>query len=119
LAKKRPKVDPNRFKQSKRTPAPTDNKGMFAFDPIRRDVMLWGFMAGAAGGAVLLIEHLFAQIAGVFIVVLVSNYRINQASQQISRWHATINSFIGVTAGLILAIGVGTVVISILSARGG
>jgi hypothetical protein len=119
LAKKRHKIDPNRFKKSKPRQVPTDNKGMFAFDPIRRDVMMWGFIAGAAGGAVLLIEQLFAQIAGVFIVVLVSNYRINHAAKQISRWHATINSFIGVTAGLILAIAVGTVVISIISARGG
>jgi hypothetical protein len=119
LAKKRPKVDPNRFKQSKARPAPTDNKGLFAFDAIRRDVMLWGFTAGVAGGAVLLVEHLLAQIAGIFIVVLVSNYRINQASQHISRWHATINSFIGVTAGLILTIAAGVVVISIIGARGG
>jgi hypothetical protein len=119
VAKKRPKVDPNRFKQSKPKPAPTDNKGMFAFDPVRRNVMMWGFIVGAAGGAVLLIEQLFAQIAGVFIIILVSNYHINQASQQISRWHATINSFIGLTTGLILSIAVGTIVISILSARGG
>lgn len=104
LAKRR-KLDPNRFQK-------TDDKGLFSFDPVRRNVLKWGLIAGAAGGFFFLYQSLIAQIVGIFVIVFVSNYHISKASHRIPRWHATIVSFIGVTIALFGVIIVGTLIIA-------
>lgn len=109
---KRRKLDPNRFQK-------TDNKSLFSFDPVRRDVLKWGAIAGAAGGFFFLYQNLIAQILGVFVIVLVSNYHISKASRRIPRWHATIVSFIGVTVALFSVIIAGTIIIAFNSSPGG
>ena len=58
------------------------------------------------------------QIVGVVIVVLVSNYRISNASRRIPRWHATIFSFAGVMVAIIIVILVGTVVLAYFRPNG-
>lgn len=63
----------------------------------------------------MLIENLLSQIAGVVIVVLVSNYHINRAAQRIPRWHATIVAFIGVMVAMFGVIIVGTIVLAYLN----
>lgn len=104
---KRRRINPNRFKQQ-------DDKGLFSFDPIRRRLFKWGMIAGAAGGFFMLRPEIVWQIVGVFIVVLISNYHINRASRQIPRWQATIISFLGAMAAIMLVVFVGTVAITYL-----
>jgi hypothetical protein len=112
LAKRRRKLDPNRFQKQ-------DGQGLFSFDPIRRDCLKWGAIAGAGGGFFMLSQSLLAQIAGIFVIVFVSNYHISKASRLIPRWHATIISFIGVMAAMFGVIIVGTILISLYGVPGG
>ena len=86
---KRRKLDQNRFRKK-------DEHGIFSFDPIRRDLFKWGIIAGAIGGALMLNPGTIWQIAGVFAVVLISNYHINKAARRIPRWHAVVVSFLAV-----------------------
>jgi hypothetical protein len=110
LAKKRRKINPNRF-QTK------DDKGIFSFDPIRRDVFKWGLVAGAVGGFFMLRPEIFWQIIGVFAVVFISNYHIAKAARRIPRWHATIVSFLGVIIALFGVIILGTIILTYLQGR--
>jgi hypothetical protein len=104
MAKKR-KLNPNRFQQQ-------DTKGLFSFDPIRRNVLQWGAVAGAAGGLLMIQPQLVWQILGVLIVVLLANYHISKAAQLIPRWQATVISFVGVTIAMFGAIMLGTLVMA-------
>lgn len=86
MAKKKRKLDPNRFQQQ-------DDKGLFSFDPIRRNTFKWGLAAGAIGGLLMVQVGTIWQILGVFAVVFISNYQIAQAAKRIlvgmprlSRW---------------------------------
>lgn len=111
MAKKR-KINPNRFRQQ-------DEKSLFAFDPTRQQVLKWGAIAGALGGLLMLQQSLLWQIAGVFVVVLVSNHHISRASQRIPRWQATVLSFIGVTVAIFGVVIVGTVITAYFRPAGG
>ena len=108
---KRKKLNPNRFKQS-------DDKGLFSFDPLRRQVFIWGLVAGASGGVCMLRPEFFWQIVGLFLVVIISNYHINKASRQIPRLHATVWSFAGVLLAMFGVIITGTIIIAFLQAGG-
>ncbi len=108
---KRRKLDPNRFKQE-------DENGMFSFDPIRRDVFKWGLIAGAIGGGLMLNPSLFWQILGVLAVVLISNHHINKAARRIPRWHAVINSFLGVMLAMFGVIFLGSLLIAYVKTGG-
>ena len=106
LAKRRRrKKDSNRSQKQ-------DDKGLFSFDPIRRDVFKWGLIAGAVGGFFILRPEIFWQIMGVFAVVFITNYRIAKAARRIPRWHATIVSFIGVMIAMFGVIGLGTIILA-------
>jgi hypothetical protein len=109
LAKKRRKIDPNRFLKK-------DDKGVFSFDPVRRDVFKWGVFAGAVGGFLMLRPEIFWQIIGVFAVVFISNYHIAKASRRIPRWHATVVSFLGVMIAMFGVIILGTIILAYLQA---
>jgi uncharacterized membrane protein len=102
---KRRKLDPNRFKQN-------DEKGIFSFDPIRRDVFKWGLIGGGIGGALMLNAGIFWQIMGVLAVVFISNHHINKAARRIPRWHAVINSFLGVMLAMFGVILLGSMAIA-------
>jgi hypothetical protein len=111
LAKKR-RLNPNRFQKQ-------DGKSLFSLDPIRRDLLKWGVVAGAGGGFLMLQEHLVWRIAGVFVVVFVSNYHISKASRRIPRWHATVLSFLGVMVAIFGVIITGTIVMAYFRSNGG
>ena len=112
MAKKR-KVNPNRFQKQ-------DEQSLFAFDPVHRDVLKWGAIAGASGGLFMLQEGLLWQIVGVFAVVFISNYHISRAARRIPRWHATVISFVGVMVAIFGVIIIGTIVLAYFgSANGG
>lgn len=104
---KRRKLDPNRFKTE-------DQNGMFSFDPIRRGLFKWGLIAGGLGGALMLNPSIFWQIMGVLVVVSISNHHINKAARRIPRWHAVINSFLGVMLGMFGMILLGSMIIAYL-----
>lgn len=112
MAKRRKKLDPNRFQKQ-------DGLGLFSFNPIRRDCIKWGAVAGAAGGAAMLFQSLLGQIAGIMLIVFISNHGISKASRLIPRWQATVLSFIGVMLALFSVIIVGTILISFYSVSGG
>ena len=108
---KRRRLDPNRFKKQ-------DDKGLFSFDPVRKNLFKWGIIAGAAGGLFMLSPGWIWQIVGVFTVVLISNHHINKAAQRIPRWHATIVSFLGVMLALFGVIALGNLLIAYLQTGG-
>ena len=103
MAKKKRRLDPNRFQQQ-------DDKGLFSFDPIRRNTFKWGLAAGAIGGLLMVQVGTIWQILGVFAVVFISNYQIAQAAKRIPRWHATIISLAGAMVAMFTIIAVVTVV---------
>ena len=106
------KLNPNRFQQQ-------DDNSLFSFDPLRRDLLKWGLIAGAAGGLFMIRQDsIIWSIVGVAIVVFVSNYHISRASQKIPRVHATVMSFLGVFMGMFGVIIVGTVVLAYLQTGG-
>ncbi len=104
MAKKR-KLDPNRFQQQA-------EGGLFSFDPARRQVLLWGLIAGAIGAFFMIQTQLWWQIVGVLVVVFVSNYHIGRAARRIPRWQATVLSFAGVLVALMVVTVVGTLVLA-------
>ncbi len=106
------KLNPNRFQK-------LDDKNLFSFDPIRRDVFKWGMVAGATGGIFMIrSDQIFWPIIGVAAVVFISNYHINKASQRIPRLHATVMSFLGVLIAMFGVIIVGTIILAYLEAGG-
>lgn len=90
---KKKKLDPNRFRKQ-------DEQGLLTFDPIRRNLVKWGLIAGASGSVLMLSNHILWKIIGVALVVFIANYHVNQASQRIPRWHATILAMIGMLIGI-------------------
>ncbi|MCB0164486.1 MAG: hypothetical protein KDI79_09685 [Anaerolineae bacterium] len=104
MAKKKRRLDPNRFQQE-------DDKGLFSFDPIRRNTFKWGLVAGAVGGFLMVQVGTIWQILGVFAVVFISNYHIAQAAKRIPRWHATVISLAGAMIAMFTIIAVMTVVL--------
>jgi hypothetical protein len=109
---KRQKFDPNRFQKK-------DNKSLLSFDPIRRDVLIWGIIAGTVGGFLMIQQQLVWQILGVFVVVFVANYHISKATRYIPRWQATILSFIGMSLAMFGVIVIGTIIIAYFNPAGG
>lgn len=110
MAKKR-KLDPNRFQQQ-------DQSGLFSFDPVRRQALLWGLIAGAIGAFLMIQMQVWWQIMGVLVVVFVSNYHINRAARRIPRWQATVLSFAGVLVALMVVTVVGTLVLVYFQGNG-
>jgi hypothetical protein len=111
MAKKR-KVNPNRFQKQ-------DQSGLFSFDPVRRDVLKWGVIAGAVGGVFMLQRGLLWQIVGIFAIVFISNYHISRAARRMPRWHAAIYSFVGMMAAFLAITMAGTAVLAYLGPGGG
>lgn len=111
MAKKR-KVNPNRFQKQ-------DQASLFSFDPIRRDLLKWGFIAGAVGGLFMLQQGLLWQIVGVFAIVFISNHHISRAARRIPRWHAAIISFLGMMVAVFAVILVGTTLLAYFGTTGG
>lgn len=89
-----------------------DNKSLFSFDPIRRDVLLWGLVAGTIGGFFMIQQQILWQLLGVFVVVFFANYQISRAARYIPRWQATALSFIGLSVAMFAVIVVGTLIIA-------
>lgn len=85
---------------------------MLAFDPIRRDLLKWGALAGVAGGFLMIQQQVVWQIIGVFIIVFVANYHISKAARYIPRWQATVISFLGVLVAMFGVIIIGTIIIA-------
>lgn len=109
---KRRKLNPNRFQQQ-------DGKGLFSFDPVRRNLFKWGMIAGVAGGVFMFQDNLIVQIVGVFIIVAISNHHINKASRRIPRWHAALISFLGVIVALFVVVLAGTIIRAYFMVTGG
>ena len=87
--------------------------GLFAFDPVRKNLIKWGAIAGTLGGFFMVQQSsLLWQIGGVSIVVFVANYHINKAAERIPRWHAVVNAFIGVFIAMFAAIILGTIILA-------
>jgi hypothetical protein len=107
LAKKRKKkLNPNRFQNQ-------DDKGILSFDPVRRNLFVWGLIAGAAGGFFMLRQDtIIWPIVGVFAVVFIANYHINKAARRIPRFQATIISFVGVMIAMFGVIVLGTIILA-------
>ncbi len=97
-----------------------DDKGLFSFDAIRKDVFKWGIIAGAIGGFFMVGQQdtYIWPIVGVMSVVLISNYHINKASQRIPRWHATFWAFLGVMITMFGVILIGSVIVAYLQVGG-
>jgi hypothetical protein len=104
LAKRR-RHHPNKFQQE-------EEQGLFSFGPVRKHVFKWGLIAGAIGGIFMIRPDFISQVIGVLVVVIVSNYHINKATQYISRWPATIASFLGVLIGMFGVIIIGTIILA-------
>lgn len=104
MAKKKRRLDPNRFQQQ-------DDNGLFSFDPIRRNTFKWGLVAGAVGGLLMVQAGMIWQILGVFAVVFISNYHIAQAAKRIPRWHATVISLAGAMIAMFFVIAVTTLIV--------
>ncbi|MDM8520502.1 hypothetical protein QUF64_10675 [Anaerolineales bacterium HSG6] len=100
--KKRTKLDPNRFKKK----SELDDLGIFAFDPIRQKVFIWGLIGGLIGSIFTAQPEFWARMFGLVIMVLPANYQIGIASKQIPRWHAAAMALLG----LLLAIPFSTAV---------
>jgi len=99
-------MNPNRFKQQ-------ENATLFTLsDPIRRNVLIWGLIAGAAGGFFMLQQQVLWQIIGVFTAVFISNYHITRAARRIPRWHAAVLSFIGMAVAMFSVLIVGSAIIA-------
>lgn len=109
---KRRRIDPNRFQKQ-------DEQKLFALDPIRRDVILWGLIAGAAGGFFMLQPQIVWQIVGVFTAVFISNYRISRAARRIPRWHAAVLSFIGMAIAMFSMLIIGSAIGAFYQTGGG
>jgi hypothetical protein len=109
---KRRKNEPNRLQKK-------DKSGLFSFDPVRRDVLIWGIIAGTAGGFLMIQQQLVWQILGVFVVVFVANYHISKAARYIPRWQAALLSFIGMSLAMFGVIVMGTIIIAYFSPAGG
>ena len=111
MAKKRKKkLNPNRFQQQ-------DDKGIFSFDPVRRNLFIWGLVAGGTGGFFMLRQDtIIWPIVGVFAVVFIANYQINKAARRIPRFQATIISFAGVMIAMFGVIVLGTVILAFFQA---
>ncbi|MDX1520100.1 MAG: hypothetical protein R3264_00555 [Anaerolineae bacterium] len=105
---KRRKMNPNRFQKH------DDSARLFAFDPLRQDLIKWGLVAGGLGGIFLIQQGLIWQIVGLVIIVFTTNSRINRAAERIPRWHAVINSFIGVLVAMFVVVMLGTIVLAYL-----
>ena len=110
MAKKR-KLNPNRFQ-------PQADQSLFSLDPIRRDVIKWGLLAGAVGALFMLQPQFVWQFVGVVLVVFVANYHISKAARRIPRWHATILSFLGVMVAMVVVMVIGTVIMAYLGLNG-
>ena len=106
---KRRKLNQNRFQKE-------PEQGLFSFDPIRKNLLKWGAIAGGAGGLLMIHPSIFWQIAGVLVVVMVSNYHINKAARRIPRWHAVVTSFAGVIVAMFSVIIAGTIILTYLQA---
>jgi len=111
VAKKR-KANPNRFHQ-------TDDQSLFSFDPVRRNVLSWGIVAGATGGLFMLQKGLVWQLAGVLAIVFISNHHIARATRRIPRWQAAVLSFVGMMAAIFIVVLVGTALITYGGTGGG
>lgn len=111
MAKKKRKLDPNRFKQP-------NEKGLLSFDPIRRNAFMWGLIAGVVGGFFMLRPETIWQVAGVFAVVFIANYHITKAARHIPRWHAAVMSLTGAMIGMFGIIILGTILIATLQLNG-
>jgi hypothetical protein len=111
VAKKR-KTNPNRFQKQ-------DEQRLFTFDPVRRNVLLWGVATGAVGGLFMLQQGLLWQLVGVFAIVFISNYHISRAARRIPRWHAAIFSFVGMMVAVFAIVLVGTTLMVYFGTSGG
>jgi len=106
---KRRKLDPSRFKKK-------EEQRFFSFDPVRRNLLKWGALAGGVGGLFMIQEGVVWQIVGVFAVVFISNYYVNRAARHIPRWQAVVYSFMGVIVAMFSVIIFGTIVLTFLNA---
>ncbi len=113
---KRHKLNPNRFTPSGQK---LDDKGLFSFDPIRRDLFKWGMLAGAVGGFLMLRPEMLLQIAGVFLIVFIANFQINKAADTMPRWQATVISLAGAMLAIVLIVVIGVLINAFLRAGGG
>jgi len=94
---KRGKLNPNRFQQDQTS---DDGLGMFAFDPIRKNVFLWGLGSGIIGGILTLRASPFLQIIIVLGIVSICSYQIAKASLKIPRTHATMMAILGLAVAI-------------------
>jgi len=113
MTKKQRKLDPNRFKKE----AQLDNLGLFSFDSIRRELFIKGLLVGASGSFFMLRPEFLWQMIGMGIVVMISNYHIQQATQQISRWHAIAMTFAGLILGMLTVLTIGNIMVAFYLAR--
>lgn len=104
MAKRRRKLDPNRFKQQQ------ESRGLLSFDPVRRNTFKWGLIAGGIGGVLVIQNEIIWQFFGVLAVVFISNHQIAQAAKRIPRWQATIISLIGAMIALFGIITITTII---------
>lgn len=109
---KRRRMDPNRFQQQ-------DAQGLFSLDPIRRNLLKWGLIAGAAGGIFMIQQQVVWQIIGVFTAVFISNYHISRAARHIPRWHAAVLSFIGMAVAMFAVLIAGSAIMAAYMVEGG
>lgn len=108
MAKRRRQEHP--FKQH-------EEKSLFSFDPARRYSFKWGLIAGLAGGMFMTRpDSILLQLIGVGVVIIISNYHINRATQWIPRWHATIITMLGAGLGMFGMIIVLTILLAYLQA---
>ncbi len=106
------KLNPNRFQKQ-------DEQGLFSFDPIRRDILKWGLIAGAIGGLFIIQPPLWSKILGTFIVVVIANYHTRKATRRIAPWQAIILTYIGVFIAMVSMAAIGSVILSFLQTGGG
>jgi|JFJP01.1.fsa_nt_gi hypothetical protein len=113
MTKKQSKLDPNRFKKE----AQLDKLGMFSFDPIRRELFIKGLLVGASGSFFMLRPEFLWQMIGMGMVVMISNYHIQQGAQRISRWHAIVMTFTGLMLGMFAVLTIGNIAVAFYLAR--
>ena len=108
MAKRRRKLDPNRFQQ-------TDEQELFSFDETRKALFKRGLMAGALSGLFFIQSSFIWQIVGFLIIFFITNPHIEKASRRIPRWHAVFYSLGGTLATMLLIIIIGNLLVVYLA----
>ena len=104
MAKRKRNLNPNRFQKQ-------DDKGLFSFDEIRKDLFKWGLVAGGTGGVFFIQSGFIWQIVGFLAIFFITSRQIEKAARRVPRWHAVFYCLIGTMAAMFVVIIIGNLIL--------